>query len=1073
MLVALRLRAFSPAALASLTFIFFSCLAIGDALPVSLTSSPSCNSVVCTEAAYGRTHIGSAAPRGALKKDIARHDAFGLTETAGRQSASQGGLQLNQAAPASVLDEPFNALDTHAPYEKGSDPPTPSFVSLSAEAEALSEADVPARRRRLLPGAGSSLLYSIGQQQALSPSWIQRSVTSTNTPSAFTLSDPFAAWTAKPPPSPPPPPPPAEAPEAEAAQPVSQQPEGEAALPAATTPPTESASDKAGGEADDQSKQKPSEPPASTSDESTQSAAAAAAKESDAAAAEAQVAAQAEQAALEAAKPTEAAAKTEKEEQEQHPPSAESPSSTEASRAQRRSAAAHGGKTLEKALAVKLENVKLTEQETKEFVDTKEVAKNVRRLVGIKAGSNLHLENQKLIKPGCDIATFGPAYCASEDNPRAADILWSLENRKNNTYFVIALCMLAFAILVQCSCRVLERKVIRGGDQFSREVMETAFRQIAYIAIVDVILWGCMQSNVAEILDELIFGDVMPQHRDADIVLENVSPMLEVLFEELFFVAILLLIWYVVFVVLLQCLVRQLASWMRKVDEEEDVTTIARKAEVAEHSTCGTCIKADDIAKARFVAHRYEFGDNVQTMSIPGIDPSGYYFMEYMRASLMQMAIKMLRLPNSTLVLLMVVAVGVRPFLSVRVHPEAALLSVCSFLCLLGMLCTWAYVSCIERQLLPRKVPHYLVMRYHMEVGGEAGAEYIEEYTPPYKLQKQKSTWPGVCSRYFYGTTLPNKHQQLFCFWANGPNIVMRALEASYFCQLLVLAWWVQLLRSHPATWLRISWWGNIVVGLCALLHFGLLKQVLYTTLIALHSGMLVDNELLEQVWEIQRAENVRRTAELVDGLRVQSTLFAISEGGEMFWKQMKIKALSVSRPVREQMVAMWASLDEEHLGQIDRQKLFKFLRSQGLTIRTEADVNDFLQVFDRSNKGGVDEEEFYVLVIVVKQLLMEPLDKDALRALFEDKYGIPWSAPTGIDVNNLSRILSELGLQWSEGKRRYLLDFVGGKRGTTGVSADLFVSQLQAMEEQTLQPLQQVGGDVQKRPQERGGDRV
>lgn len=47
---------------------------------------------------------------------------------------------------------------------------------------------------------------------------------------------------------------------------------------------------------------------------------------------------------------------------------------------------------------------------------------------------------------------------------------------------------------------------------------------------------------------------------------------------------------------------------------------------------------------------------------------------------------------------------------------------------------------------------------------------------------------------------------------------------------------------------------------------------------------------LLLQVWEIQRAENVRRTAELVDGLRVQSTLFAISEGGEMFWKQMKIK---------------------------------------------------------------------------------------------------------------------------------------------------------------------------------------
>lgn len=62
---------------------------------------------------------------------------------------------------------------------------------------------------------------------------------------------------------------------------------------------------------------------------------------------------------------------------------------------------------------------------------------------------------------------------------------------------------------------------------------------------------------------------------------------------------------YVVFVVLLQCLVRQLASWMRKVDEEEDVANIARKAEIAQHSTFERCFQAGDIAKACFVAHRY------------------------------------------------------------------------------------------------------------------------------------------------------------------------------------------------------------------------------------------------------------------------------------------------------------------------------------------------------------------------------------------------------------------------------------------------------------------------------------
>ncbi|KAL8269874.1 hypothetical protein Esti_006206 [Eimeria stiedai] len=836
-----------------------------------------------------------------------------------RRSAVHPG---GQVAPLSVLERGAAAALASPLYPHQHETrfaSSPSFTSVGA-----AQHQQHARRRGRQPAAAESLLEADEEQQwnetgRLPSSLVEKSVTSTRTPSAFTVSDPFAAWTVHAVASPKSLP--VEQPTAPASTNTDQGGEGTPEAQAAAAGPAEAPQEEI--KQHTETKREPQAAEAAATEQQSDAAAAGTPQQADAAAAAGATAAPesaaagaaeqrsgaassdeqlaaakaaAEKAALEAAAKGETEKLEDSQRQEALSPTSPQPSSSsfsDAARAQRRSAATHGGGTLEKALAQKVENVKLTEQETKDFVDTKEVAKNVRRLVGIKAGSNLHLENEKLIKPGCDIATFGPAYCASEDNPRAADILWSLENRKNNTYFVIALCMLAFAILVQCSCRVLERKVIRGGDQFSREVMETAFRQIAYIAIVDVILWGCMQSNVAEILDELIFGDVMPQHRDADIVLENVSPMLEVLFEELFFVAILLLIWYVVFVVLLQCLVRQLASWMRKVDEEEDVTTIARRAEAAQTSTCGSCLKSEDIAKARFVAHRYEFGDNVQTMSIPGIDPSGYYFMEYMRASLMQMAIKMLRLPNSTLVLLMVVAVVLRPFLSFRVHPEAALLSVCSFACLLGMLLTWAYVKCIERQLLPRRLPHYLVMRYHMEVSGDGSAEYLEEYTPPYKLKKQKSAWPGVCSRYFYGTTLPNKHQQLFCFWANGPNIVMRALEASYFCQLLVLAWWVQLLRCHPATWLRISWWGNVAVGVCALLHFGLLKHVLHSTLIALHSGMLVNNELLEKVWEIQRAENVRRTAELVDGLRVQSTLFAISEGGEMFWKQMKIKKVS------------------------------------------------------------------------------------------------------------------------------------------------------------------------------------
>ncbi|PHJ19271.1 transmembrane protein, partial [Cystoisospora suis] len=75
--------------------------------------------------------------------------------------------------------------------------------------------------------------------------------------------------------------------------------------------------------------------------------------------------------------------------------------------------------------------------------------------------------------------------------------------------------------------------------------------------------------------------------------------------------------------------------------------------------------------------------------------------------------------------------------------------------------------------------------------------------------------------------------------------------------------------------------------------------------------------------------------------------------------------------------------------------------------------------------------------------------------ALFEGQYGIPWTSPVGIDLAALSKILTELRLTWSEGKKRYLLDFIGGKRGTTAVSPDHLVSQLQAMEEQALNPIQ------------------
>lgn len=109
---------------------------------------------------------------------------------------------------------------------------------------------------------------------------------------------------------------------------------------------------------------------------------------------------------------------------------------------------------------------------------------------------------------GCDIATFGPAHCANPENPDALKILWSLEHRKNSVYFYLAVLMLACGVILQLSFRILEKIVLKGGDLFAKDVMEAAFRQIAYITIADVILWGIMQSNLSSVMDQLVFGDV-------------------------------------------------------------------------------------------------------------------------------------------------------------------------------------------------------------------------------------------------------------------------------------------------------------------------------------------------------------------------------------------------------------------------------------------------------------------------------------------------------------------------------------------------------------------------------------
>lgn len=142
--------------------------------------------------------------------------------------------------------------------------------------------------------------------------------------------------------------------------------------------------------------------------------------------------------------------------------------------------------------------------------------------------------------------------------------------------------------------------------------------------------------------------------------------------------------------------------------------------------------------------NRYDFAEEVKAISVPGTDPSGFYFTEYLKACLMKTSVEMLRLPNTTLLFLMAVAAILRPFFSLRLQQEAALLCSCSLASFLLLMVGYGIASSVKRQLLPKEVARYIVRHFEIESGEEPTEEASPSLTPQYKLQHQKVSTPLV-----------------------------------------------------------------------------------------------------------------------------------------------------------------------------------------------------------------------------------------------------------------------------------------------------------------------------------------
>ncbi|SBT80295.1 conserved Plasmodium protein, unknown function, partial [Plasmodium malariae] len=151
-------------------------------------------------------------------------------------------------------------------------------------------------------------------------------------------------------------------------------------------------------------------------------------------------------------------------------------------------------------------NIRLRGKYAKEMLDVNDLVKYMKNFLGIKSNIHEKFEHEKLILKNCNYESFGPDYCSV--NEEAKEMLWNYEKKKNSAFLFIILFTLFFSLLIQNVVYYIEKRVRNSKDQFRKDLLNTAFRQISLITIINLTIWGILQSNIAEALDAVIFYDV-------------------------------------------------------------------------------------------------------------------------------------------------------------------------------------------------------------------------------------------------------------------------------------------------------------------------------------------------------------------------------------------------------------------------------------------------------------------------------------------------------------------------------------------------------------------------------------
>ncbi|GBE61821.1 rhoptry neck protein 11 [Babesia ovata] len=570
-------------------------------------------------------------------------------------------------------------------------------------------------------------------------------------------------------------------------------------------------------------------------------------------------------------------------------------------------------------------------------------------------------------------------YVDRANSEKQAEIVYQpAEGFLNTAYFNTLLVIFAILVLVLTLVADIEMR-IQSKDEFMRQAFDNCVRQVALMSFVTLSLYIAMHTDLAKRLDELFVQD---------------SKHLEV-FDALMQISFFLFCCFFVYCIYIGIVVSRWTKFMRKADEA-DVLTSAKEFDFVNGSQF--IWNRNVINKARYMVNRMEFGDAVKQRGYS--DVGGCYFMDYLRASLIQIAMTLIRISRVSLFVALSVLIVLRFIGPVHIMRTIHILSFLNTAAVVAL--AWR-IWYIESHLYPPELSQYMLLKLNVSDVGEA-------LQPTYKGGNEYAP-SNIVQYWICGDAAINAHENLFWLKQHGPIVLRKAFEALLFCHLMILSVWLYCLKNNAKAIIEdydaaAPLVGTVIVAVLA-------PSMLYSLVIVTRCGNLIDYELLEKVLTSHKNENAKNALQLIDSLAMEAIIFALEKGGDDQWRKLLAKQKALPDAITSQIKSHWNSMKNVN-DEIKFSALLKYLQSQWGNFRScnQQRMKEFVKQFMRHDPKTMNCQEFMVFGYAIKSMILTPLEEEYQTALFEDKFEIPWRSPCGVDLNNFDTIITQVA-QW------------------------------------------------------------